>query len=886
MQRLISYLLMVVAAVSSCGAMDFGLRFHANESPLGKRTSLTVGDRLFEFDKTFKVGFFFNFYSGTMFGDICTITTDDGNHFSVVASYMDDGTYKLGVTTNDELHVLNAVTLSLNTSKEDHIDFQLDKKSNRVTLYFNDNDFSVPFDLSKSKAASFLFGRHKDLDRNDVAPIDLRNIRIFVDGKNTNHWDLKYHDTPDTSIDRLEGVEATVVNPHWLIDDHSDWKTIYSNDFKENVQTAFNAKDEVFHIVTDDKIIDFDPLSGETKEYPVKGGRRVMVYSNHLMHDSLSNRLINYNLTNRKVASLDFNTLSWDSNVTGKDEETRHFNHAFAVDGENIYTFGGYGFYTYNNDLFKINVKTGKMEELTPKPEIMPLTSSSMAIVDNILYLFGGKGNESGKQELPSRYTYTLYAYDLNTLNGGAVWQLDSVPENFLPTQTMCYNRQEDSFYLGSTAHGGELIRISRTKPEWNIASTPIESKMDVHDFVFDLFQSKDGKRLYLLIDKRINEQDHEYSIHTITAPFLNDEEIIKNKTINAPGSDETETSSPKYLWWVLAALCACCLVLLIIWRLRRKKTVPQVSIPDIDKTESVGHVDNAESHTEEVEDKPAPTPTETPEQPSRQEPEDIPYQFDISGISHNLPAHFDRSKASISLLGTFSIKDKEGNDITAKFTSRLKNLLILLLLSCQKSSSGIKYQTIDEEIWSDKDEKSAQNNRNVSMRKLRVLLEEVGDIPIVYDKGFFKVDPGNVMFDYGEICRRIKAVGDGESATSEMVDEILELLLMGPLLPNTRYEWLDKFKADFSDSALTILNKLLRYEMDKDSMKAYRIAETISLHDPLSEEAMIAKCQILSKRKMYGLAKNIYQKFCAEYERSLGENYKVSFSDVCKMKI
>jgi hypothetical protein len=31
--------------------------------------------------------------------------------------------------------------------------------------------------------------------------------------------------------------------------------------------------------------------------------------------------------------------------------------------------------------------------------------------------------------------------------------------------------------------------------------------------------------------------------------------------------------------------------------------------------------------------------------------------------------------------------------------------------------------------LWSDKDEIAARNNRNVTLRKLRVLLEEVGDV-------------------------------------------------------------------------------------------------------------------------------------------------------------
>lgn len=171
-------------------------------------------------------------------------------------------------------------------------------------------------------------------------------------------------------------------------------------------------------------------------------------------------------------------------------------------------------------------------------------------------------------------------------------------------------------------------------------------------------------------------------------------------------------------------------------------------------------------------------------------------------------------------------------------------------------------------------------------MRKLRLLLEEVGNISITFDRGFFKIDTGDVFFDYREIIKRISDIKRSQNVSPELVNEILELLLMGPLLPNTTYEWLDKYKGDYSDQALTLLGKLLKHEYGKNDDMAYRIAETISKHELLSEEAMIAKCHILSKRKMIRMAQTVYNKFCREYRHSLGEDYPLSFVDVCKKDI
>jgi len=862
---------MILTAAVHVHAMDFGLKFQSHNFPSEKRTALTVGDTYFEFDKVFQIGFNFNFYSTTMFGDIATIITNDEKRVSVVASYMNDGTYKLGVMANEELHLLNHPSLLLNPDKEDYIEFSIDKTNNKIILAFNNSEMEVPFDLSRTSSATFLFGMDRRKKRTDVAPIELRKIRLFINGKNTNYWDFKYHNTPNTTIDDLGGVTAIVSNPHWLIDDHSNWRRIYSAEFKENIQTAFDPKTEKFYIVSDKKILTLSPLTGDKSKISVKSGNRVMVYSNHLMYDTISDRLLNYNLTRRCTAVFDLKSASWGGyfNSDDNNEESNHFNHAFAIDGEYMYAFGGYGFYKYHNDLYKMNIITGTIEECNLEPELMPMTSSSAAVVDNKLYLFGGKGNFSGRQELPATYKYTLYAYDLNTWKGEPVWELDSISDDFLPSQTMYYDKENDSFYMASTAHGGEMIRISRRNPEWNRVSTPILSTMDVHDFVFDLFRSKDEKRYYLVLDKRLDPLTHDYNIYTISTPFLNDEQLIQNKTVST--TNATGISFRQIVIYLIFTIILLMTVFFLRIRKRKEQTLSITNKP----------LKNTESGATDIEAK-----EENETSNDADAANDENYTFIVSDKPKETNKYFDRSKSSISLLGGFCVRDRNGNDITSKFTSRLKNLLILLLLSCEENKAGIKYQLIDEQIWNDKDEKSAQNNRNVSMRKLRLLLEEIGNISIIYDKGFFKIETNDVFFDYKEISNRIAEINRHENVSPELVNEILELLLMGPLLPNTRYEWLDKYKGNYSDAALTMLNKLLKYEFEKDSELAYRIADTISLHEPLSEEAMIAKCKILSKRKMIGIAQNIHQKFCKEYMHSLGEEYPQSFANVCKMEI
>lgn len=872
------YLLCCITTIS-LRAMDFGVRFNSHSYPLEKRTSISFGNSPIKFNNKLMVGFHFNFYAQPLFGTLVTVTTDDGNVISVVASHQGQDAYLLGLVVNDKIRLMNGL-ITVDKSHEDKIDLTLDKSRKAAVFSFNNNEIDLPIDLSGTQSADIVFGIDKKNGHTDVAPIELRNVRIFVDNKNTNYWDFKYHDSPNERIDEIGGVKATVTNPHWLIDDHTDWHLLYSETVKDTRQTAFNPITETFYIVDSNKIKIWRPLEADSTEYDIKGGFRAMAYSNHLTFDTISNTLVNYNLSHRAIARLNNDEGIWKMSASlNPDEEANYANHAFAINGDVAYAFGGYGFYKFHNDLFKINLTTGAIEECKLQPEMMPTTSASAAVVGNKLYIFGGKGNPSGRQELPSKYQYALYAYDINTWKGEKIWELDSVKHEYLPSQSMYYDALEDCFYAASTCHGGELIKISRTKADVSVISTPINSKMEYHDMVFDLFRSKDGKRFYLLIDKRIDQYTHNYSIYTISAPFLDNPEIIKNKAV----TKQEDTSDSSSYWWsiICSAIVVCTVAAFLIVRRRSKRAKPaHDSKPDITDTPSDSN-DNIETG-----DNPAILDVHHDVAYAEEELANVELLFFDKRSNYIMDSKFDRSKSAISLLGAFNVRDKNGEDITNKFTDRLKSLLILLLLANNKSKYGIKYQTIDEEIWGDKDEKSAQNNRNVYMRKLRLLLEEVGDVPITYDKGYFKIDCSNVMYDYGEAINRIAEIQANGNASPELINETLDLLLMGPLLPMTTYEWLDQYKGDYSDRALEILNKLLKYQFSRDDELSFKIAQTISCHEALSEDAMKAKCILLSRKKMVGQAKKVYAKFCKEYLQSLGEEYPISFPDVCKSKI
>ena len=142
-----------------------------------------------------------------------------------------------------------------------------------------------------------------------------------------------------------------------------------------------------------------------------------------------------------------------------------------------------------------------------------------------------------------------------------------------------------------------------------------------------------------------------------------------------------------------------------------------------------------------------------------------------------------------------------------------------------------------------------------------------------------------NVFCDY---CTALHCMDllqkNGAQKDEVLLNQILELLLYGPLLSNTIVDWLDEFKDAYSSLSIDLLRNLLDIEYRKsDREMVLRITDIMFLHDPLNEEALAAKCSVLFLEGKKGIAKSVYDRFCKEYRESLGEDYKIPLSKLCE---
>ena len=709
--------------------------------------------------------------------------------------------------------------------------------------------------LQGVKSVTALFGQMKEY-LSDVAPIDLRNVTITQDGKQIREWKLwKHNDT--VCYDEIEGAVARAIHPVWLIDNHIEWKLVHQAKIPGKLDVAFNAREALFYLVRSQSIDVLDENGTLQKEIAIRGGYPAVEFPNHLLYDTLSNKLVSYYPKKGITSRFSFDTERW-SNEIRNTEEASNYNHArtFNPADSSFYFFGGYGFYQYRNDLYRMKYSTNQIEQVEYERPLYPRYSAAMAIVGDELYIFGGRGNKYGKQELSSHYYWGLCAINLKNKQSRIVWQKNQPQEEgTIMASTMYFEPSDSSFYAVSTNKGGVLWKISMKDSVYSEVSKPIYNESTYQDSDFSLYTSPSHGKLFLVLDKILSNHIHELAIYSINMPLVNEVDIRQ--------STAGESINNRWYLYAIGILLLLVLAGFVLYRFKYNGKNKKAPATKKGTEKTVATTGKVQSQSDVPESK------TIPKKEWMQESETI-FTETVN--------YYDRSRASISLLGCFNVRDKDGNDITSNFTPRLKHLLILLILYTEKNAQGILASKTTEILWPEKEETAARNNRNVNLRKLRVLLESIGDMEVMIENNFLRIKWGTGVFcDYHTLITCTKQFEQEKS--EELLNRILEILLYGPLLPNTILDWLDDFKDDYSSYSIDLLKNLLDIEISRNHQDMIiRLADIMFLHDPLNEEALAAKCSVLVTQGKKGIARNVYDRFCKEYRDSMGENYKIPF--------
>lgn len=770
-----------------------------------------------------------------VFGVVFRILTDQNKTIDLMYSVADNDARFPNLIINNNVYPLGKelrldcwidVTLKINPADRSII---LIYDGEQISIDGSDilpvHDFRVYF--GKCSVAQF------ELD--NVASINLKDIRISQKGDPIREWDLKFHQD-SICIDKVGSNPARIENGKWLIDDHMLWRRIHRQEFESTPSIAFDPATATFYMANDDKQLHtYNCIKREMLVRDVVDGEFAAVYPNGLFVIPETGNLLSYNLDQNIYTFFDFNRIAWKNNrIPEKKHKEHYWNNTVTWNPEDstLISFGGYGHYQFNQELLISHPLSSTPQKRTHLKEIDPRRSSASVLVDSILYIFGGRGCPSGKQEMTQRYYYDLHAVNINSMQVFKLWDIQERPVNgdFVPSSNMIFDEKNDCFYIMTNQLGGTMMRLDRNEPKIEITSLPIWEFYNAQHLYANIYQS--GDRFYYVFEQTPANGNSLVSIYEITSPVV----VLANAMISTQTANDQKGSSRSKNTTLIISALALLILISSAYLYRRKQVAKKVRNrkPEI----------SADMHqVEEIPD-------------SR---------------------HYDFSRQSICFFGGFKVKDKNGEDITDMFTPTLKSLLIILILYTVKNEKGLSGNKLLQALWFDKTEESAKNNRNVYMSKLRNILERIGDVKIVNQKGFW-----SICFEDDTICDYIEAqrLFTEQNGNQDTLEKLVELLLRGVMLPNVEEDWVDSFKNDFSNMTIDFLTGLLR-NSDLSDAFLLRIADTLFQHDFINEEALKVKCSILYKQGKKGLAKTVYDAFCKDYQSSLGTSFPTSMLDL-----
>ena len=832
--------------------IKYGLDFYSFEVVQEKRTGLDLTPaKPFSFPDGFSLSFDVRFQSDYIhsYGYVFRIIGQNEQHVDFLLNEASLVVTHMGKTITNFSFEENGLEYDAYFPFE----IQFDVKNNFLNISLKGKRVTAKnVSMQDFKKVNIIFGKcsYPRFQASDIPKMSVKNIRVNND-KNfpVYFWPLSKH-AKNGVYDELKEKFANVDNPQWILDNHAIWKSRVSFNTNLNPQICYNTDENSVSVVDRNSFYSYDKSSRLLKDDNINKGLSGNYYTNQIVYNSQTNSYYSYFEVGDVVVAA--NNLSVkDLESINRERETAfywHHNKFISPYDGCLYIFGGYGHHKYNNVFNKYDFKTRSWDVLNFNgDQIQPRYLSGLGVIDDTKFLlYGGYGSETGAQELSPLNYYDLYIVDIKERVIRKVWELDPPKDNFVVANSIVVDTLNKCFYalcfqqqLYNTFLS--LGKFSMEKPEYEIFANNIPfAYQDILSYV-DLFLDKDAGELKAVTSSSVTaDSTAVVSIYSLTYPPLTEKELYQTE------DDNLYTHSIVTIAAVCLLLCLCGG---IIYFRKKKKVVPDIA------GKSVGSVQEQKSA----------------------------FITENEGTMNNEPIKMSVDKQAILLFGGFRVLDKEGNDITGEFSPMLKQLFLIILLNTFKDGKGVSSLKLRETLWFDKTQESARNNRGVLLSRLRQILEQVGYINIENRNSFWVAEIGSDVFcDYSEVIALVKQLKGNGSIPGEDVRKLLSLVAGGEMLHNLQFDWVDSFKADFSNDLIDVLLEISQNTSLKLSPQGrIDLADAIFIHDFLNEEALKLKCRTLISMGKNGLAKGIYNSFIKEYQISFGTSFKNSFEQI-----
>ncbi len=810
-----------------------GIQFNGGHRPINKRTSVEIfNDYQTTFHHHLNIKFELGLSNTSPIGYIVRIKNKE--RATIINLHYDEEGDDAMLRLNEEGKA-SIITLAikkdiLHKQRWFPVHIQLDMDKNEASLSVNHSEpISKVVDLPRVYRPAIIFGKSDHLI--DVPSLAMRNLTIG-DHKMTYHFPFREH--KGTRVHDNNGtILGKASNPTWLINNSYHWKNIFNRSSLRNSGSDYNeSKNEVYYF-NKDSITIYNVRTNETKSHKFKSPCPVhIVLGNSFVHQE-ANKLYVYETYYEKpydgsaIASLDLETLLWTSESKNKPNLELHHHSSFYSEKDSSFTlFGGYGAMLYSNKFYTYSLKNGSWTMRSFKGDhIIPRYFSSAGYQSNnhnIVYLFGGMGNEAGKHIVGRRYFYDLYELNLAKGELHKKWELPPEPIDFVPARGIVVPDSSNMYILGYPEHLTnsyiKLYHYDLLSGKHKILGDSIPIFSDRISTRAKLYYDQEQKKLITLVQESPDDTRSTLKVFVLDFPPMSQASL--------DAFPQHLMSGEKVIWSII--LLFGILILIFIIRKGRKRT----------------------------------SDNRTPE---------------ITAVETKLPV-IKRKSNSIQLFGDFTVVNQAGIDISHLFSLRLRQVFCLLLSTTP--NNGISSQLLNHTLWPDKEKEKAKTLRGVTINNLRKVLNELAGVEIIFDKGHFRlVIAEDCYCDYLECMRLI----DDKNELGYQ-DKYLAILSRGKFLLGTDDIVFDRLKDETESKIIPILLQDLQQSAKHNHHhKTIQIANCIFQFDPINEVALAYCIKAKIHLKQDVKAHELYYRFITDYQNAMAEKFKVSFQEILK---
>ncbi|NPA37332.1 MAG: hypothetical protein GXO47_10840 [Chlorobi bacterium] len=815
------------------GSNSQGLQFFSSKKLIKERTAYTVfANQTPEFKNYLSVSFDLSVLDPDSYGYVVYIKDEENDISYNLAYYSDnDSLSYFNLSTKSKEILLNIpINKTLwGKGKWQKIIITFDTNKDSIFVTINNNSFGVKkLILNNRIRPQIFFGKHESYI--DLPKMAIRNLRIT--GKNKKLL-FNFNENTGNIVHDINGKPwGYVENPIWLINQHYHWhleQTLYSNEVSA---ICFDENKHRFVIINTDSIYFYNITQNKTIKQPLKQKSPVRLRIGMGIINEKNNRMYVYEVNDVKpgeptIASIDLNDLKWRVHSYDQlDMQKHHHDSYFNKKTNELLIFGGYGNRRYSNEFYKIvltDTSTSKWEKLNFAGDNIPARFfSGMATKNsNELLIYGGVGNPLGDQNVGKIYYHDCYSVNLKDSTITKLWE-NNDGKSFVSVRNMILPEDSGFFYTIRYPEYKSNTYLKLYKFDINDGNYKIlgDSVLMVSERIrtnANLYLDKSSEQLFLVTQEFHLDGSSRMKFYSILFPPSSTEDFFTENDNNS------EINTLKYLSIILIFLVS----LFIIVKLKTKH-------PKIKHNGS-----------------------KTP--------------LTLSDQQHNR-----QKKNAMYLFGDFIVYDNNGNEISYRFSPKLKQMFLTLFFNTVEG--GITSKEVCQVLWPDKTPNRVKNIKGVTLNKLRKILIDIDGVELRYENNKYMLKlSDNFYSDYLEFEKLITDISKEEN-----IKRITEIVSKGKFLSFTDFYYFDSFKNSIEDEAFNnILIHLNNFYKNKDYLNVILLSKIIYYMDALNEISLHYELASYFKLNMEKEARKRFNEYIIEYHKVYNDNYKYTFSDL-----